>query len=189
MDDYEAIKIYSINPDEGIDLIISKYKTTLYSFCIHLSRDRQAADDLFQDTWVKVFSNIDKFDTSKSFENWLFAIAINTYRDRYRKAKRWLNRIVDFTDTEAKYEIFNNVTSSYGEPEEAVLRQESRTALKKAINNLNDKYKIPLLLYYFKSFSYKQIAEILNIPEGTVKSRINTAKLQLKVFMEENGHG
>lgn len=189
MDEQQLIKIYLANPDEGIDLIISRYKTSLYSFCVHLSRDRQAAEDLFQDTWVKVFRNINKFDADKSFESWLFTIAINTYRDGYRKAKRWLNRIVDYTDTDAKYEIIDNAISTYGIPEEIVLKQESKKALKKAIEKLNDKQKIPLLLYYFKSFSYKQIAEILDIPEGTVKSRINTAKSKLKDYMEEGGYG
>ncbi len=189
MDEQQLIKIYLANPKEGMDLIISRYKTSLYSFCVHLSRNKQAAEDLFQDTWVKVFHNINKFDMDKNFESWMFTIAINTYRDGYRKAKRWLNRIVDYTDTDEKSKLINNAISTYGVPEEIVLKQESKKALKKAIEKLNDKQKIPLLLYYFKSFSYKQIAEILDIPEGTVKSRINTAKSKLKDYMEEGGYG
>ncbi|MBU5312614.1 sigma-70 family RNA polymerase sigma factor [Tissierella carlieri] len=174
---------------EDIDLIINKNKTKLYTFCFHLSRNKQEADDLFQDTWIKVFSNLDSFDESKSFEGWLYTIALNSYRDKYRKAKRWLNRIVDFTDSDEKNRILDNANSILGLPEEEYHKEEERKRVQEAISKLKDKHKLPLILYYYRSLSYKEIAEILGVPEGTIKSRINTAKTKLKDILEEDGYG
>jgi RNA polymerase sigma-70 factor (ECF subfamily) len=173
---------------KDIDLLINQYKTKIYTFCFHLSRNRQEADDLFQDTWIKVFANIDSFDESKSFETWLYTITLNCYRDKYRKAKRWLNRIIDFTDSDTKNNILENAKSILGLPEEEYCQGEARKKVQEAVDKLDDKHRLPLVLYYFKSLSYKEIGEILGIPEGTVKSRINTAKKKLKYILEEEGY-
>ncbi|WP_353095961.1 sigma-70 family RNA polymerase sigma factor [Tissierella praeacuta] len=174
---------------KDIELVINENKTKLYTFCFHLSKNAQEAEDLFQDTWIKVFSSIESFDESKSFEGWLYTIALNCYRDKYRKAKRWLNRIVDFTDSNEKNRILDNANSILGLPEEEYCREEEKERIQKAIRKLGDKHKLPLILYYFKSLSYREIAEILEVSEGTIKSRINTAKKKLKEILEEDEYG
>ncbi|WP_154439595.1 sigma-70 family RNA polymerase sigma factor [Tissierella pigra] len=171
---------------KDIDLLVNEYKTKIYTFCFHLSKNKQDADDLFQDTWIKVFSSIDSFDESKSFEGWLYTITLNCYRDKYRKAKRWLNRIIDFNDTDTKNKILENAKSKLGLPEEEYCEEEEKRKVQQAVDKLDDKYRLPLVLYHFKSLSYKEIGEMLEIPEGTVKSRINTARKKLKCILKED---
>lgn len=188
MADAQLFERYERNKQEGIRLIIESYKRPLYNYCYYLSNNRQEAEDLFQDVWVKVFAHLNRFDRNQKFANWLFAIATNTYRDRYRKAKRWLYLVKDYLHTDAKDEEMNRIPSASHLPEDHVLQEDRKSMLRTAIASLKDDYKFPLILYYYHDCSYLEISEILNIPEGTVKSRLSTAKKILKHRMEASWH-
>lgn len=169
----------------AVDLIIDEYKSPLYRLCIKLTKDNVDADDLFQDTWMKIFKNLNKYNPSKSFENWIYTICINLYRDRYNKKKRWLNIIKDYFSNESKKNDFRKISDD-SNPLDNVVENEESTKIKDSLNKLNNKYRIPLILYYFKDISYKEISEILCIPIGTVKSRIHTGKEKLKDILRED---
>lgn len=170
-----------------MDTIIETYKEPLYKLCYHLTKNSHDADDLFQDTWSKATRNIDKYDTSKNFKTWLLTIAINIYRDNYRKVKRRLNKVIDFFSNEKKEQEFNKVETTIGKPEHELDLSEEKKMLSKAVNKLDDKYRLPIILFYFKELEQSQIAEVLEIPVGTVKSRLNTARKKLLKEMEALG--
>lgn len=179
LDDTQIIDIYLNGNREALNILIERYKTALYRFCYHLTSNKQEADDLFQDTWVKAVEKIRQYDNSRAFNVWLFSIAMNNYRDKYRKAKRWLSKLTD---------VFGeNIQSEEPTAAEHVEGKEVKDLLVKCINELKDSYRIPLILYYYKEISYEDIAKILDIPLGTVKSRLNSAKKKLKEIMEVKG--
>lgn len=180
------LQMYNNDREQGLEFLVDKYKDSLYKFSLHLCKNSNEAEDLFQDTWIKVFKNINTFDENKNFQTWLFTICMNSYKDRYRKSKRWLNIIRDYFDNEEKQEEMGKVYSTENLPEEETIKDYEKYMIKKAVKTLKDEYRIPLILYYFQQLSYKEISEILSIPEGTIKSRLNKGRKLIKDYMEVN---
>ena len=189
MDDKLIWTILDNDKNQGLQLFIEKYKTPLYKLCINLHRNSTNAEDLFQDTWIKAFKYINDFDRSKSFEPWLFTIAINLYKDTYRKVKRWFSKSIDFFDNNEKNLVIDSIKATTYLPEESYDTQQNKEQLQKGINNLKDEFKMVIILFYYNGLKQKDISEILEIPEGTVKSRLNKAKKLLKEYMEADNYG
>lgn len=189
LEDKQIIDLYKSGNTEAIDILIERYKDSLYKFCYHLSPVRHDADDLFQDTWVKAVQHIETYDTGKRFNTWLFSICMNTYRDKYRKAKRWLDRVKVFFSNDEMQDEFDDMESPGIPVSEYMEIKEETKILRDSINSLDDTFRIPLILFYFKELSYEDISHILDIPEGTVKSRLNSGRAKLKKAMEVKGFG
>ncbi|RSK25647.1 sigma-70 family RNA polymerase sigma factor [Bacillus sp. HMF5848] len=166
--------------------LIVKYKTLLYSFARKLTKNKDDADDLFQDTWLKVFQKLHTYDGTKPFENWLCYICLNTYRDQYRKKKRWLNIVTDFFLSNEQKDLTMDTAPTPRNQlvEDIVIQHEEHDYLIQAMQQLDDSFRIPLILFYFQSFSYEEIANFLHIPVGTVRSRLSNAKKKLKNILE-----
>lgn len=153
-----------------IDQYINRYGKRLYGLCLTLCANSAEADDLYQDTWMKVVINISKYDTTKEFEPWLTQICVNIYRNTLR-------RIV-------KSPIFNGFSSS--EEKEAVIESVSAalpkdySALHEAIDRLPEKLRMTIILFYFRDMDLISAAQVLGIPVGTVKSRLSKSKKLLK---------
>jgi RNA polymerase sigma-70 factor (ECF subfamily) len=173
---------------QKINFLIDTYKESLYRMCYHLTANDFDAEDLFQETWVRVVRNYRYYDDSKPFEAWLYVIAVNLYRDKYRKKKRWLKRVVDFFTNERKESELSKIESHDFHPEEQFLEKEAIDGLKRNMYGLNDTYRIPIILYFFKEMSYSDISRVLDIPIGTVKSRLNKGKKKLKKRMQDDGY-
>lgn len=158
--------------DSKFDFLISKYSRDLTKLCISLCSSFTDAEDLFQETWCKVFKNYNQYDSTYPFEKWLFSICVNIYKDSLKlhyNSKRFI-----FKSEEEKEKFF------YSIPYEKQENTDDYSELHKAIALLSKKQKIIVILYYFKGYTNKEIAEILNISEGTVKSRMHTAKKAIK---------
>ncbi|NSJ90818.1 RNA polymerase sigma factor [Coprococcus sp. MSK.21.13] len=181
--------IYKKDKDLAIKILINEYKDFVYRFSFYLCKNSIESDDLFQDTWVKVLKNIDKYTWNDRFEPWIRTICLNTYKDKYRKSKRWLNIIKHYFNEEKKEKEIINFPSKNNLPEKEIIKNEEKELLKKAVNKLKDDYRIPIILYYFERISYKEISEIMCIPEGTIKSRLNKARKLLKEYVEVELNG
>ncbi|BFN03842.1 RNA polymerase sigma factor [Clostridium tetani] len=181
--------IYLKDKSLALKMLIDEYKGFTYRFSFYLCKNSMESDDLFQDTWVKVIKNIDKYTWNERFEPWIRTICLNTYKDKYRKSKRWLNIIKDYFDEEKKEREIINFPSKNNLPEKDTIKNEEKKTLKKAVDNLKDEYRIPIILYYFERLSYKEISEIISIPEGTIKSRLNKARKLLKEYVEVELNG
>lgn len=160
----------------------------IYKLCYQLTNNKFDADDLFQDTWVRVVRNFDYYDESKSFDTWIYTITINLYKDKYRKQKRWLNIVKDFFTNEKKDFELLNATEDKLDPQLHLVDKESIKELGKFLNSLSDTFRIPIILYYFKEMNYSEISRILDIPLGTVKSRLSRGIGKLKKMMEKGGY-
>ena len=152
-----------------MDQHIRKYGKRLYGLCMTLCADKHEADDLYQDTWVKVLKRFDTYDPSRDFEPWLTRLCVNTYRDRLRRLSR--SPFLNFSSNETKEAFLLTATA----PE-----VEDYSDLYAAIDQLPEKLRLTIILFYFQDMDIEKTALTLGIPTGTVKSRLHKARIQLK---------
>ena len=174
-----ARRMEQISVGLDINLLINKYKTPLYNLCFKLTLNRSDADDLFQDTWLKAGKSLSNVD-NRYFKQWLFTVCINQYKDNYRKEKRRKDVFYDLYDSSEQKEFVLENTNYSLSAEEEYQSKKDYSIIIQHINMLPSKLKIPMVLHYFQQMKYSEIAQVLKIPEGTVKSRLNAAKKKLK---------
>lgn len=156
-----------------IDQYIRQYGKRLYGLCLTLCASAFDADDLYQETWLKVIKSIDQYDETKGFEPWLTRICVNTYRNTLRRIVKSpiLNR---FSSNEEKDAVFDTI------PAKQEAHDGDYTALYRAIDKLPDKLRVTVILFYFRDMNITSTAQVLSIPVGTAKSRLNKARKLLK---------
>lgn len=146
------------------------FSSKMFGVCMRYAKDYHAAEDLLQEGFVKVFRNIDKFRGEGSFEGWVRRIFINTSIEHYRKQVRM-------------YPIQANEPSEYDHFEDNAMDQLLEEDLLKLVQDLSPGYRTVFNLYVIEGYSHKEIADMLNISEGTSKSQLARARyiLQKKV--------
>lgn len=154
-----------------LDKLIALHGKRLYGLCVKLCGSEYDADDLYQETWLKVHCHWDKYDESQPFEHWLTAVCVNCYRDMLRKNK-FAGLLMKFSTNEEKDRVMESVA------DEQV--QEENTALWEAVRRLPEKYGTVIILHYFRGYNVKELSQILKVPEGTVKYRLHKARELLK---------
>lgn len=151
----------------------------LKPFAITLTRDNEAAKDLFQETLYRAISNKDKYNVGTNIKAWLYTIMRNIFINNYRrKAKQ--NTIFDYTPND--YLIDNGQAAVTVNNAESTLRLKE---IQEAVHNLPELFRNPFLLY-FDGYKYHEISEMLFEPLGTIKSRIHFARKLLKEQIERN---
>lgn len=165
---------------QELERCIQLYGKDIYSFCMHLTKEKGSADDLYQDTFLEATKKLEAIRYEDNPKSYLLSIAIRLWHNRVRKLA-WRNRIVPQTaDTEPEQEMCDCPDMS-----ESIVADEEKHMLWKAIDRLDDRYRIPLLLYYMEEQSVAAIAKLLAIPEGTVKSRLHKARKLLEKELED----
>lgn len=160
------------------DEYIHKYGNRLLGLCLKLCTSHQDSEDLYQETWIKAYKYYSKYDRTKEFEGWLTTICVNTYKDMLRKQKYQM-LFHTFHTNEEKDSVMYNIPSR----EQAQVHDD----VQQAVNELSDKYRTTIILYYYNDLDIKRTAQILDIPEGTVKYRLHKAREFLKRRLEANG--
>ena len=158
--------------------LVERYQRELYHFLVRFLGDRAAAEDVFQETFLQVHQSGSQFDLSRRFRPWLFTIAANKARDLMRaQARRPTNPLqAEINAAEGEGGQFIDLMSAdIAPPDEPLSREELQQAVQQTVNALPDHLREILLLSYFHQFPYKQIADILDIPLGRVKSRLHAA--------------
>jgi RNA polymerase sigma-70 factor (ECF subfamily) len=159
--------------------LVKRYEKELYVFLRRFVFDRTVAEDLFQETFIQVHRNAHTFDPSRRFRPWLFTIAANKARDYLRAAGRKSTHSLDNTAGSSNgsnvITFLDLMEAGVGQPEDELIRQEDVERVREVITGLPEIYREVLLLNYFHRFAYKEIAEMLDLPLGTVKSRLHSA--------------
>jgi RNA polymerase sigma-70 factor (ECF subfamily) len=144
----------------------------LKPFAINLTKDTEAANDLYQETLYKALANHEKYNTGTNIKAWLFTIMRNIFINNYRRKAK---QKTIFDNTPEDY-LLNMKQSAVANSAEANLREKE---IKGAINHLPEIFKLPFLLY-LDGYKYQEISEYLDEPLGTIKSRIHFARKLLK---------
>ncbi len=180
-----------------LENFIAEYGRDIYSFCRYLTRDRQEADELYQDTFLRAVEHRGRIDIRENPKGYLLSMTVRLWKDRQRKAARrqriaplqsyvegWEDGVGDGEDF-FSLTVGTNSTEAAGNPPEAqILQGEMKKQVRQAVAELAEKYRIVVLLFYMEELDVAQIAELLNIPVGTVKSRLFHARKQLKRKLE-----
>jgi RNA polymerase sigma-70 factor (ECF subfamily) len=181
--DEQLFEDYRGGDVEAFRMLIDRHHDELLRFLIRLTGDRQAAEDVFQDAFLQVHISADSFDPTRRFKPWLFTIAANKGRDYVRKRGR--RHEVDLSAPvapagasgggEGGNTFVDLMAIDIPAPDERLDAAERDAMVQRAVDRLSPALKEILLLAYFQRLSYSQIAEELQIPLGTVKSRLHAA--------------
>ena len=154
-----------------LDRLIAQHGRRLYGLCIKLCGCEYDADDLYQETWLRVHCNLEKYNESQPFEHWLTAICVNCYRDQLRRSK-FAGMLAIFSTNEEKDAAMASVPAAEDSTE--------NTELWEAVRRLPEKYRTVIILHYFGGYEVSELSVILKSPEGTVKYRLHKARELLK---------
>ncbi len=167
---------------------IDCYGKEIYGFCRHIAGNQQDGEDLYQDTFLKAVELADKIDINQNPKSYLISIAVRLWKNRSRK-RAWRQRIVPEESIDMQMETRGNVGTSNGKtPEAEVLISEQNAFVSKCVSELEEKYRLPIYLYYSAELSVKEIAECMKLPQGTVKSRLHKARTIIKEKLEVAGY-
>lgn len=147
---------------------------------MHLTKEKGSADDLYQDTFLEATKKLAVIRYEDNPKSYLLSVAIRLWKNRVRKFA-WRNRIAPQVG-ETALEQEGGATPDVSEK---AVANEERGMLWKAVDALDDRYRIPLLLYYMEEQSVAELAELLSIPQGTVKSRLHKARQLLEKELED----
>jgi len=162
--------------------LVERYRRELHGFLARFLGSNAAADDVFQETFLQVHVAAHTFDRERSFKPWLFTIAANKARDWHRRQKRRRAASLDApvgTDAEGA-RMVDLMEAEAEAPSASMEAAETRDRVKVVVDGMPPMYREVLQLNYFQKMSYQQIAEVLGVPLGTVKSRLHAALVTLR---------
>ena len=176
--DEQLLLHYTRGDVDAFEQLVRRYRRQLFNFLARFVGDRALAEDVFQETFLQVHLSAEGFDVSRRLKPWLFTIAANKARDalrsRYRHPAAELDAEMGGPGREQGRYI-DLMSANIPRPEETLQNQETAAAVKNIVGQMPENLRVVLLLSYFHEFAYKQIAEILDVPLGTVKSRLHVA--------------
>ncbi|MCP4291055.1 MAG: sigma-70 family RNA polymerase sigma factor [bacterium] len=167
--------------------ILSRYRGAIYNLCFRMSRNTEDATDLAQEVFIKVFGLLDRFDESYAFSSWLFRIATNHCIDFLRRKRMKFQSIDGAVGTDGEeYEL--QLPDSGPQPDTVLQRKEALSKLEEVIGDLPPHYKAITLLRHDQQMSYEEIAEVLQLPLGTVKARIHRARNMVQQMLKTRNY-
>lgn len=176
--DSELLEQYRQGHEWAFREIVDRYKNSLYAFLRRFVSQQDLVEDIFQETFLQLYTSQDSFDMERPLRPWLFSIAANKAKDALRKIQRQsslsMGTMADAGDVSID-EVVNILTSYEITPEDEVSQDETARRVREVIAEMPENLRGILILAYFEQFSYKHMSEILSIPIGTVKSRLHTA--------------
>ncbi len=162
-------------------LLVQKYERPIFNYIFRMVRSKPDAEDLAQDTFVKAFYALNKYDNSYEFSTWIYRIALNVCRDYFRKKKLFLYSLSAPIGDEEESEFEDFIPQdSFHNPDDVLLNQELRLNLEKAIQDLPIKFREVIVLRHLEGLSYDEISSITGLPVGTVKTYLHRARKKLQ---------
>ena len=183
--DEELILAFQNGDRNAFNQIVERYKDKLSNFLYRFTYDIDSAQDLAQDTLLKVYIKKDSYKEIAKFSTWIYTIASNLAKTELRKIKRRKTyTISDLSTDDREFVIHQSDAESFEDEEDTLV---SGKILQKCLNNLDDEFKNIIILRDIQELSYDEISKILKIPLGTVKSRINRGRFKLKDLLKQKG--
>ena len=175
--DYRLIELCRVGDSSAIERFVQTYQQDVYRLALSILDDSDEAEDATQDVFLAALRALDSFHGESSLKTWLYSITVNICRNRLQRHKTY-DRLT---------KILGGILRVRSAPsvEEEAFQNESNQSLWRAIHSMDEKHRIPIVLRYYHDLSVAEIANILQIPEGTVHSRLNTARRQLHNALKE----
>jgi RNA polymerase sigma-70 factor (ECF subfamily) len=161
---------------ESFGILMDRYERKLFSYGRKFLTGQDNIEDVVQEVFIKTYRNIQSFDTSQKFSPWIYRIAHNTFVNALRKNAKSPVRFFDF-DTFLAHPVYEDALPAEKE------QQRLGEIIDRGLDKLSPEYREIIILYYIQNLSYKEIADILHLPIGTVSVRLLRAKKELKKFV------
>ncbi len=177
---------------EAFATIVERYEQKVYGLAYRLTGDYDDAADLAQDAFIKVYRNLGQFRGQAAFSTWLYRVVTNVFLDEMRKRKRRPVVAISLDDSivTEEGELSRELPSHDLGPEDLSAQHELQQTVRAGMQKLPEDYRVVLILRDLQGYTYDEIASMLDINLGTVKSRISRARLALrKVLEEREQHG
>ncbi|MFH1421597.1 MAG: sigma-70 family RNA polymerase sigma factor [Planctomycetota bacterium] len=163
-------------------ILVKRYEIPLLNFIFKFIRDRDEAEDIFQETFLRVVKRASCFNPAMTFKTWLYTIALNLMRTRAKRRSAAPLLAGDYQNQDIS--ILETMPSSSTTPEDNLADKEIAKKITDAVNSLSQKHREVFILYQYQNFSYEEIAHVLNRPLGTIKSQMHYAVAYLKKELE-----
>mgnify|MGYP001137493905 CR=1 FL=1 len=176
MEDKQLVRLAQEGSPEAYEELVTRYQSKVYSMALSFTRNREAADDLAQEVFLKAYLALPKFHGKSEFGTWLYRISINHIRDYLRKKGRAKEVSLD--------DVAEIAFSDREQAERAEMEKETearRTLVQKFVQGLPEKYRIILTLRDIQGLPYDDISRVLRLSPGTVDSRLHRARRMLRV--------
>ncbi len=160
--------------EAAIEELIHTYEADVFRLALSVVGDQADAQEIAQETFIAALKSLRNYEERKSFKAWLYVIALNLSRSHLRKQK-FLAKLKASTTSLFRVEVQKQVS-----PEESVILSEKEAVIWAQLNKLDERHRIVVILRYFHELSVAEISEILNINEGTIHSRLHTARERLR---------
>lgn len=164
--------------EEAIEYLFHQYEVGVYQLALSIVEDPAEASEIAQETFLAALKALKTYQERQSFKSWLYTIAVNRSRSHLRKRKA-LEKLQSTLTRLFRIEFQKQIL-----PEESILQDEKEAALWMSLNRLDDRQRIVILLRYFHELSIREISEILSVNEGTIHSRLHSAREKLRIDME-----
>lgn len=177
----EILKIVKecIEGSEGAwRMLVNAYSKKIFNMSYQFTGTHEEAEDLTQEIFLKLYGSLPKFDFNKNFTAWLLTLARNHLIDQYRRTKWEKKTREEFDDTSLS-------VASYSNPEEGILKEETKKMVWEGLNWLSSDIRIAVILRDIQGKKYEEIAEIMDLPVGTIKSRISRGRIQLAKILKQ----
>ncbi|MDR1436711.1 MAG: sigma-70 family RNA polymerase sigma factor [Candidatus Symbiothrix sp.] len=183
MTDEELVVAYAQGNNATFDILLNRHRSSIYSYIYFIVRNREMAEDIFQETFVKAIMTIKqgRYTENGKFRAWINRIAHNLIIDNYRQEKNEQT----ISNDECEIDLFNNPKLSDGTIEDVIVKNQILADVKKLINHLPENQKEVLILRYYQDLSFKEIAEITNVSINTALGRMRYAILNMRRMAEE----
>jgi RNA polymerase sigma-70 factor, ECF subfamily len=160
--------------EAAIEMLVRQHETGVFRLALSIVGDRAEANEITQETFIAALRSLPSYEERKSFKAWLYTIALNHSRSHLRKRK-----VIERLRTTLNA-IFQIETQKQASPEESVIKNEKEAEVWKGLNQLDEPFRMVVILRYFHELSIAEISEILSINEGTIHSRLHTARERLR---------
>jgi RNA polymerase sigma-70 factor (ECF subfamily) len=172
--DEEVVVLVQNGNSDAFGEVIKRYEVKMRRYATRFFREKEEVTDLVQDVFIKVYINIQSFDKSQRFSPWIYRIAHNEFVNKiaWKSIRNYVP--LDTEDFIPQFAAEENVMRE-------AIKTDEKTIMEKYLSELDDKYKTPIILFYYEDLSYDEISEMLQIPPNTVGVRIKRGKDKLDI--------
>jgi RNA polymerase sigma-70 factor (ECF subfamily) len=177
--DYRLIELCRAGDSSAVEHFVQTYQQEVYRLALSILDDSNEADDATQESLLAALQALPTFQGGSSLKTWLFSITVNNCRTRLQNRRR-RERLSGILGG-----LLGSQTERLPSVEEKAIQHETDAALWHAVRSMDERHRIPIVLRYYHDLAVAEIAAILGIPEGTVHSRLNAARRQLRNVLKE----
>lgn len=180
--DQELVDLYIAGNESSLEILIARHKKRVFSYVMMVVRDRHLAEDIFQDTFIKVIQTLKRgsYNDEGKFLPWVLRIAHNLVIDHFRRQKR-----MPLVDGGEDFDIFSVVSMRQGNVEDRLVKTQLRSDIRKAVEQLPSEQREVLIMRHYLDMSFKEIADSTNVSINTALGRMRYALINLRKQMEK----